>query len=98
VVHRAGGWGPIIAVITGAILTVAVTFALAPRIKDRNRRFFVLGTVVYLMAGLVSVTVGNAHIIGVSIGDMVSDPVTYLWQLLAWPLFLMVYLSGGYGR
>lgn len=96
-IYQTGGWGPIIAVVAVAILTVAVAFRLAFRTKDSGRRFFVLFTVTYLMAGLVSTTIINAYIF-VSLGDMVSDPLPYLLQILVWPLFLASYLGGSYGR
>ena len=96
-IYRSGGWVPIVAVISGAVLAVALTFFLVTRLRDRNRRFVVLAMVVYLMAGLVSVTIGNANI-GVSLGDMASDPLSCLLQLLLWPVFALSYLSGNYGR
>lgn len=95
--HRAGGWGPIFPVIVFAVLTVAMTLVLVSRRTESPRRFLLLGVVVYLMIGLVSVTIGNASI-GVSLGDMAADPLPHLLQLVLWPVMVPLYLSGDYGR
>jgi hypothetical protein len=93
-IEAAGGWWPLLAVIAVAVLAVGVTFLF---VRKRPRRYWVLALVSYLMVGLVSATIGNANI-GASLGDMASEPLSSLQQLLAWPVFLGTYLSGNYGR
>jgi hypothetical protein len=88
---------PIITVVAIAVLIVGVTFVLVFRFKDVRRRFLVLVPVTYLMVGLVSLTYMNAKIF-VSLGDMVSEPLPHLLQILLWPLVVMSYLSGSFGR
>jgi hypothetical protein len=93
-IYRSGGWGPIVAVIVVAAITVGVTFML---VRKRPGRTWVLAVVGYLMTGVVSTTIGNASI-GGSLEGMTSDPLPHLLQVLAWPVFLMTYVSGNYGR
>lgn len=95
-IHQAGGVWPILAVVAVAVITVAVTFALAPRVKNQQRRFAALVVVVYVMAGLVSVTIINAFS-GISLRDMGSQPVTHVLQILLWPGFVASYLGGNNG-
>jgi hypothetical protein len=95
-IHQAGGVWPIVGVAVFAVLVVAAGYFLVRRRPSSERGFLILTVVAYLMAGLVSVTIGNAFI-GVSLRDMVADP-SYLLQIPLWPLFVFSYLGGGYGR
>lgn len=95
--NRAGGWGQVVAVVAVAVAVAMVTFLLVRRIDDRNSRFWILGAVVYLLAGFVSTAMGNV-LIGKPVSEMFSYPGVALLQILTWPYFLVIYMTDSWGR
>jgi hypothetical protein len=84
--------GPVLLADAGAIAACLLTGAsLRPR--GSHRRGLVLGAVVYVLTGVVTVVVVNA-LEGVSIGELASNPLLFLLEVLLWPGLIPSYLGG----
>ena len=94
---QTGGWGPILGVVSFAAVLIGVTYLLVRGTESRRRRFAILGIVAYASVGLAVLTYVNAKI-NVSLSDMLTEPGPYVLQMLGWPLILMSYLGGSWGR
>jgi hypothetical protein len=90
---------PALSLTIGSLLAIPAFLVggAALRPGASRRRGLVLGGLVYLFTGFVSVTVVDA-LIGRSLSANLSEPLPFLLEIALWPLVIATYKDGSYGR